>query len=166
MNKKTKSGIILTSLASIAFAGSLLAGSTYALFTSESKTDIVVSSGKVDVSASISELKVYSPTEVSSEDGGKITNGDNAANISTNTFKNLGTAEFKNNTLTLKNVTPGDYVTFKIDITNNNTVSAKYRTIVACEDDDGLFDGLQCTIDENNTFSGLTNISNWTELAV
>ena len=60
MNKKTKRGIILTSLASIAFAGSLLAGSTYALFTSESKTDIVVSSGKVDVKATIDTLKTYS----------------------------------------------------------------------------------------------------------
>ena len=58
MNKKQKSSIIIASLASIVIAGSLIAGSTYALFTSESKTNIAVTSGKVDVSATIDGLKL------------------------------------------------------------------------------------------------------------
>ena len=163
MNKKTKRGIILTSLASIAFAGSLLAGSTYALFTSESTTNIAVTSGKVDVSASISGLTLHSPTSVSDKDGGTIVDDNEAA--SNGTFKNNGTASLVGNKLTLSNVTPGDYVTFNIKITNNCTVSAKYRTLIACEDNDGLFDGLECTIGETFSSDGLTKVTSWTELS-
>ena len=163
MNKKTKRGIILTSLASIAFAGSLLAGSTYALFTSESTTNIAVTSGKVDVSASISGLTLHSPTSVSDEDGGKIEDDTEAANDTT--FKNNGTASLVGNKLTLSCITPGDYVTFNINITNNCTVSAKYRTLIACEDNDGLFDGLECTIGNEISSDGLTIVSDWKELS-
>ena len=164
MNKKTKRGIILTSLASIAFAGSLLAGSTYALFTSESKTDIVVSSGKVDVKATISDLTVYSPTSISTSNGNEIDNDADASDHGTNTFKNGGTASLVDNKLTLINVAPGDKVTFNINITNYSNIIAKYRTFVACEDDTGLFAGLKCTIGNEISFSGLTNVSNWANL--
>ena len=167
MNKKTKSGIILTSLAAIAFAGSLLAGSTYALFTSESKNSIVVQSGKVDVKATISNLKTYSGVDITGDvekDASKI-----VENAPSGEFTNGGKAEIStdNGTLTLSKLTPGDKVTFKIDVTNTSNVSTKYRTVVSCEEDDGLFAGLKCTFTENNTkttFSGLTTKSKWKAL--
>ena len=145
MNKKTKSSIILTSLGAIAIAGSLIAGSTYALFTSESKTNIAVTSGTVDVTATITDLLAYSPTEIKSD--GTISVAENAANNTeaTKVFANNGTAALDGNKLKLSNMTPGDKVTFNIKITNNSNVSAKYRTIVS-SDDGELFDGLEFKI--------------------
>ena len=168
MNKKTKRGIILTSLASIAFAGSLLAGSTYALFTSESKTNIVVSSGTVDVKATIDELKTYSgEKDTLTGDPEKDVNNiklSTELGLNNGEFVCGGTANLVENKLTLTNAMPGDKVTFNIKVTNYSNVATKYRTFVACEDDTGLFAGLNCKIGEDSSFSGLTNVSNWTVL--
>ena len=57
---KNKKKILLSSVMVIALCLSLIAGSTFALFTSESKVNIAVTSGKVDVKASITDLSVYS----------------------------------------------------------------------------------------------------------
>ncbi len=169
MNKKQKSGIILASLASIAVAGSLIAGSTYALFTSESKTNIAVSSGTVDVEATISDLKTYSG-EANSLTGDPTADADHIKSyedlgIDNGTFLNGGTAEINEITgdLELDKVTPGDKVTFQITVKNKSNVAIKYRTIISCEDDSGLFSGLEFTINENK-FDGLNNKSAWTTL--
>ena len=160
MKKRTKISLVLSSAAAILLAGSVMAGGTYALFTSESKTNIAVTSGTVDVEATISVLKTYSgvnltgnpETDTISEtaEAGKFTNG--------------GTATLSDNTLTLDKMTPGDKVTFTINIKNNSNVAVKYRTVITCEEDDGLLSGLEFTIG-GNKFDGLTNKSNWTELA-
>ena len=65
MKKKVITSAILT----IALAFSLLLGATYALFTSESKTNIAISSGKVDVQAVVLEesIKTYSLGEGTSQ---------------------------------------------------------------------------------------------------
>ena len=120
MNKKTKRGIILTSLASIAFAGSLLAGSTYALFTSESNTNIVVSSGKVQVLATVEDLITYTGNDLSGDadsDADKIKKS-TEYNLKNGEFMNGGSAAFDATTseLKLENMTPGDKVTFTIKI--------------------------------------------------
>ena len=145
MKKRTKISLVLSSSAAILLAGSVMAGGTYALFTSESKTNIAVSSGTVDVSASISDLQAYSPTEIKSD--GTISNDTNAADNTADTkvFVNKGTAALDGNKLTLTNMTPGDKVTFNIKITNHSNVAAKYRTIVS-SDDGELFDGLEFKI--------------------
>ena len=159
MNKKQKSSIILASLASIAVAGSLIAGSTYALFTSESKTNIAVTSGTVDVEATISELKTYSGVDLTGDpetdtisetaEAGKFTNG--------------GTATYTDGTLTLDKMTPGDKVTFNIKITNNSNVAAKYRTVVKKGNDTGLFNGLEIKVDDEE-FLGVSLISSYADL--
>ena len=148
MKKRTKISLVLSSSAAILLAGSIMAGGTYALFTSESKTNIAVSSGTVDVSASISDLQAYSPTEIKSD--GTISNDTNAADntAATKVFVNKGTAALDGNKLTLTNMTPGDKVTFNIKITNNSNVAAKYRTVVSSDDGD-LFDGLEFKIGDD-----------------
>ena len=109
MKKKT-----LLSLLTIAMCLALIAGSTYALFTSEDKVDISVSSGKVDVNATIldNEMVTYSLGE--KQVAGKFANGGTA----------LFTAE---KVLELKLVTPGDKVEFAIQLTNDSTVDIQYR---------------------------------------
>ncbi len=160
MNKKQKSSIILASLASIAVAGSLIAGSTYALFTSESKTNIAVTSGTVDVTATILDLKTYSGVNLT----GDATTDTISETAEAGKFTNGGTATLSDNTLTLDKVTPGDKVTFTIKLENKSNVAIKYRTVITCEEDDGLLSGLEFTIG-GTSFDGLKNKSVWKELS-
>lgn len=111
---KKKVGIIASSVATIAVCASMVAGSTYALFTSEDKVDISVTAGKVEVTATVDEnsLALTSMGEVQE---GK-------------TWANGGKAGFTDkSTLTLNDVTPGDGATFDIKVTNNSTVNIKYK---------------------------------------
>ncbi len=144
MNKKQKSGIILASLASIAVAGSVMAGATYALFTSESKTNIAVSSGKVELVSTIDELTAHSYENISlsTYEGTKVERTDG-------TFLTGGTYEYNEteNALILDNVVPGDGVDFKIKTTNNSNVATKYRVVIKTESDDGLLEALSIKVD-------------------
>ena len=56
MDKKT----LLASLLTIAVCLTLIAGSTFALFTSEDAVNIAVTSGKVNVTATVGNLRGYS----------------------------------------------------------------------------------------------------------
>ncbi len=162
MNKKTKGSIILASLATIAVAGSIVAGATYALFTSESKTNIAVTSGKVDVTATMSDLKTYSG-KADTLTGDPEADAENIVLTETQgEFNNGGTASIDGNTLTLDKVTPGDKVTFTITVTNKSTVAVKYRTRITLVKDTGLYDGLDIKIGD---YDGET-ITSWANLAV
>ena len=161
MKKKTKLSLILSSLAIMAVAGATMAGGTYALFTSESKVNIAVNSGKVDVTATISDLKTYSG-KANSLTGDVIADEDNIVLTETEgIFTNGGTAKIEGSALILDKMTPGDKVTFKISVTNNSTVASKYRTLIKEEGGTGLFDGLKFTIAESNVI-GRTK---WKELS-
>ena len=138
MKKRTKLSLVLSSLAAIAIAGATMAGGTYALFTSESKVNIAVSSGKVDVTATVSDLKTYSGVDLI---GDPLTDSIAQTDV-VGIFTNGGTAKIEGDTLKLAKMTPGDKVTFKIDIKNNSNVAAKYRTVVS-GDESELFDALE-----------------------
>ncbi len=148
MKLNKKANAILVSLGAIALAGSVIAGSTYALFTSESKTNVSISAGKVAVTATIDNLAVYSPTSISTAAGNEIVDENNAANVEAKTFANGGSASIEENVLTLDKMTPGDKVTFDIKIHNDSDVAVKYRTILKTLEDTGLFDGLKVIIND------------------
>ena len=115
MKKKT----LLSSILTIALCLSLIAGSTLALFTDESKVSFAVTSGKVDVFASIDEssLKTYSfDTE---QPAGK--------------FENNGTAVIKDGVLNLNLMTPGDKAQVTINVDNNSNVNVQYRVVMKTE---------------------------------
>ncbi len=160
--RNARASLILSSLAAIGVAGSLMAGATYALFTSESSVNIAVQSGKVDVKATIEALKTYSGNELVGnvdEDESKI-----VPTTTENVFENGGTATIDGGKLTLDRMTPGDRVTFEIKVKNNSNVSAKYRTKIMCDDGDGLFEGLKMTLNEQSYY-GRTTISDYAELS-
>lgn len=159
MNKTMKRNVVVSALLAIMLCVSLIAGATFALFTSESKTNVAVTSGKVDVVATMNGLTLYSPTSI--DQSGNVVDSANAATATM--FANGGTATADANTITLTNITPGDKVTFNIDVKNNSNVTVKYRTILACESDDGLFAGLKVTID-GETYDGLTKVSDYAPL--
>ena len=111
-----KKRIILSSIITMLLCLCMIAGATYALFTSESKVNIAVTSGKVEVEAGITDLKLYS------------------FNVEQNGFfENGGTAVYENGVLTLENLTPGDKVEFNIYVKNNSNIDVKYRTKWAVE---------------------------------
>ena len=160
MKKTLKTKVVVSAILAIVLCVSLVAGATYALFTSESSVNIAVTSGKVDVVATVSGLTLYSPTSI--DKNGNVVDSTNAATATT--FANGGTATVEDNAITLANITPGDKVSFSIDVANRSTVTIKYRTILACERNDGLFAGLKVTIDGND-YAGETRISDYATLA-
>ena len=144
-----KKKVLLTSILSIACCASLITGATFALFTSESNVNIAVTSGKVDVKATIDKtsLETYSG-KWNAETGAY----DSVKQTEKGAFVNGGTAVIEGSTLTLDKMTPMDKATFKIDITNNSNVAFKQRISFSCADaDQGFFDQLLVGLSDNGT---------------
>lgn len=144
---KAKSKIIVSAVLAIVLCVSLIAGTTFALFTSESSVNIAVTAGKVDVVATIGD-----PQAAVLENSGLT-----SPNV---TAKKVG------NTVVLDKMTPGDVVTFKIHIKNNSTVAVKYRTTIACEKGEILMSGLNFSVGERDFSSVLSYASKWTDIAI
>lgn len=123
----TKRNVVVSAVMAIVVCISLIAGATFALFTSESTVNIAVTSGKVSVVASMAVTDVYSPTAI--DMSGAVTDPTNAADVATATFANGGTAIVTGggNSLTLANMTPGDKASYTISIQNNGNVETLYR---------------------------------------
>ena len=104
----------------IAVCLSLIAGSTFAYFTSNAETNITVNSAKVNVTAEIKQdsLKLSSLNVEQKDDQGNYVN----------TFENGGTATWSSEgELELKLMAPGDKAQFTIDVTNNSNIAIKYQ---------------------------------------
>ena len=149
MKKKT----LLTSILTIVMCLSLTIGATFALFTSESQVNIAVASGKVNVTASIDETSVQT----------KEYNTNYEAGID-NMFE--GVANFTEEGLTLSNLVSGDGIKFNIVVSNASNITVKYRTIISCNNDSGLFSGLDVSIGDFENYNGDAIVSNWASLEV
>lgn len=169
---KGKSKALLSAILSIAICMSLVVGATYALFTSESKLNIAVTSGKVNVVATTENLKVYSAqwnnTTAKYDDILSTTEYSSVAGsgyyFDNGGFAALSTTE---NTLTIDRVTPMDKVVFDIRIKNNSNVAAQYRTVINANEDSGLFKGLDITFEQGENapiFGGKTAYTHWARL--
>lgn len=137
-----KKKILLSSVLTIAICLCLIAGSTFALFTSQAKIGIAVNAAKVEMTANISDLELYSveATEngtIKDEFGGSYEYVGPLAN-----FINGGTATFENGILKLDRITPGDKVSFNVEGSNNSDVTVQYRYVVKCEGGEKLMSGL------------------------
>lgn len=87
----------------------------------------------------------------------------NVADNENHTFRNGGTATIDTNgNLTLTNMTPGDSVSFTIDVENNSNVAIKYRTVISCVQGD-LFSSLVVTVNDD-TFDGSTAVTGWSDV--
>ncbi len=149
-----KKNLIISSLVTIALSVSMIAGATFALFTSESKVNIAVTSGKVNVVANIDENSVQTKQlyDTQYEDG------------KDNMFE--GVATFGEEGLTLEKFVPGDGIKFNIVVKNESNVTVKYRTIISCEKDDGLFAGLEVDIDNLANYNGEDYVAKWNSMSV
>lgn len=128
MKQKVKA--IASSIATIAMCASLAVGGTFALFTSEDEVNIAVTSGTVNVVASVNaeSLKTYSMDKA--QESGKFENG--------------GTAAFNaDSQLELSLMTPGDKAEFTVDIANNSNVAIQYKVTFGVSGE--LADALVCS---------------------
>ncbi len=158
--KNTKRNIIISAILSLCLCVSLIAGATFAIFTSESKVNIAVTSGKVNVVATIPEknLKLSSLSDI---DPVTFT-GTTVDRTAEKTFLAGGTATLNGNTLTLDRIMPGDKAEFVIIIHNDSNVNVQFRTMVKAENDNGLFAGLNFKICESENVA----VSSWQTMAV
>lgn len=147
MNKTIKRNVVVSALLAIMLCVSLIAGATFALFTSESKVNIAVTSGKVNVVATIDDLTTYSMGNETREQG---------------VFDNYGTASFTNEqALCLDKMTPGDRATFNVKIQNNGNVATSYRIKLYVNGD--LASALIATATINDATIALSNVENVTD---
>ena len=150
--KKLK--IIIPAALSMLACGGIVAG-TYAIFAKESKVNIAVTTGNIDVVASVdgeltkTHKEANSSGEYEEKDG--LYSGD-------------ATLDEAKQELTLNNMLPMDKVSFNIKIKNNSTVVVKYRTIVKIEEDNGLSKVLEIKVD-GDTFTRKAT-TKYQELAV
>ena len=105
-----KKKIILSSVLSIVLCLSLIAGATFALFTSEARVNIAVTSGKVLFTATLTDLQTKSL-------GKDMPAGE---------FEVGGTAAINGDTLELDLMVPGDEAIVTIDIDNQSNVAIQY----------------------------------------
>lgn len=145
---RTKTKAVLGSALAIALSASMIAGGTFALFTSESSVNIAVTSAKVNVEASIGTPVLYSPKSITAEG---IVDADH------NPDSGLS-ATVEGTKLAIDNMAPGDKVTVPLSIVNKSTIAVKYRVSVAAEEAE-LFNELRFAVE-----GGMLNA--WEELAV
>lgn len=129
---------------------SLIAGSTYALFTSSAKVNVSATAGTVEIYATVDESSIASGSTL-----------DDKKNLPETSF----TFDEGSNTIVLDKIVPGDYVDFNILINNTGSnVSIKYRTVIKVAEDNGLWSGLVAEID-GESYMGEYKSSAWEVLA-
>lgn len=134
-----KKRFIFGSICSIVLCISLISGATFALFTSESKNNISITSGKVEMLSTVENLETWSLEDDLSLPG-----------RSDGTFTQGGFVKFENNLLTIDKIIPGDKVSFDITGKNNSNVTILYRYRIECAENTNLLlmDGLQVSIND------------------
>ncbi len=157
MNKKLLLGSVLTALV----CGTMIAGTTYALFTDEANTNIAIEAGNVDINAEIKDLELHSPTSIGTD--GVVVDNTNAA--TTDTFANGGTATLAGSELTLSKIAPGDSVKFNIVISNKSNIKVQYRTLIKLVEGETLFAGLNAKVG-GTSYTFMPQYSKWASLDV
>jgi predicted ribosomally synthesized peptide with SipW-like signal peptide len=155
-----KKKVLLSSIATIALCLCLIAGSTFALFTSQSSVNIAVTAAKVEMTADIANLALASVrpatvAEVRAADDGqdiKIIEDEFGGQYvyserEDGTFANGGTVNFENAVLTLDLITPGDKVSFDVVGANTSDVTIQYRYVIECIEGKELMSGLLISVD-------------------
>ena len=162
-----KKRILLTSVCSILLCFCLITGATYALFTSESKVNVAVTTGKVDVVAVAENFKLYSGewNEETGQYDSVLQDG--------YLFATSGQVLVEGNEITIDGMVPMDKLTFDIVIKNSSNVDVKYQTIFTLKEsltDVNLLDVLEVNVEEpsktlTTVKSGNSVISNWVKLS-
>lgn len=146
-----KKKVLMSSIVTIVLCLTLIAGSTYALFTDREDVNIAVTSGTVDIDSKLANLKYWSTLgRVLDESGYTAQKVDNK------------------NEIAVAYMVPGDVLEFDLVVGNNSNVAVDYRAVLGVTNDNGLWSGLVVEID-NLDVSKLDNgvvASEYKELSV
>lgn len=151
--KNAKRSVIITAILAIIMCASLVAGATFALFTSSSSVNIAITSANVEVTADVAVTKTWHEN-----------NGAEAEGLY-DTGKAEVTKENSQVKLTLSNFVPTDGVKLAVKLTNKSTVKIKYRVMLLADRTAGteLLDELN--VDMNGMeFRGYTLATEYVEL--
>ena len=148
--KNAKRSVIITAILAMIMCASLVAGATFALFTSSSSVNIAVTSGNVEVTASVVNIQKSYVDDKGETVNGKLFSGD-------------ATFDEEARTVTLSNVLPKDTVKFKVEVVNRSNVAIKYRMVMSLVEDNGLFSSLDITLD-GKKFYGYTSGTKYARL--
>ncbi len=142
-NKK----VILSSILSLLLCLSLIAGGTFALFTSTANTNIAITSGNVEVLAWIDNIETATLGDVRTD----------------KTFALGGSASYNAaaNKLTVDKIAPGDSVKFDVNIENKSNINVSYRVKVAFvgELQNALVANIKLPGDDSTTALTAANVS-------
>lgn len=133
---------LLSSILVMALCLTVIAGSTFALFTDSKELNIAVTSGNVEVDASFSLVKTYSAVKADSAatkylvDEYKNTYKHEAQEDYK--FSNGGNAKIEDGKLVIDKITPGDKVEAKINVKNVGNVAMIYRYIIEVDAEAGI----------------------------
>ena len=142
--------VLLSSILVIALCFSVIAGSTYALFTDSASTSIAITSGDVEVEATLAITNVWSAKASDTfedsylvDEYGTIYNHVNP-NRGENMFLNGGVANLVDSTnIEINQITPGDKVDAQIIVKNTGDVDMIYRYKIVATGE--LADGMVIT---------------------
>lgn len=170
-----KKNVLLSSILVIALCMSLIAGSTFALFTDSSFSEVKVNAGDVTMNANLANLNLFSavadPNGEEFDENGKtyyyayqtpqVENGETI-----NRFSNGGTATITEDLITLTNITPGDKITFELEGKNTSNVAIQYRYRIEVIEGFDLMSGCIFTVEGTKYPAMASYDSKWANLAV
>ena len=119
---KSNKNVIVSAVLAIALCFCMLVGTTFAYFTANSKVNIAITSGKINVTATTGNFQMYSMETIDA-----TTFEGNMVERTDGTFIGGGTATLDGAELVLDKIMPGDKVTFDITVANQGNVKALYR---------------------------------------
>lgn len=162
---KTKA--LVSSILTIALCLSLIAGSTFALFTYSDSVNVAINSGKVEMDANLANLKLYSAE--ANKNGTEFDELGHRYNIVPvkvdGVFTNGGTAKLSENLIEIERITPGDKFEFQLTGKNSSNVAIQYRYIIECVDGHALAKGFETTVEGTEYEALATYVSPWMPLA-
>ena len=170
-----RKNLIVSAVLTIALCVSLIAGSTYAIFTSSDQFNIAANSATVKLVATADDLKVYTELE-----SGVVSYENSTADANGNVlFENGGYAKLNDgHNLDIVNMTPGDGVELKINIDNTETnVAIQYRVVLTVKGelapaltstvtDAASTNAINIPVDSNSATDAVVIASDWRSIDV
>lgn len=159
--KSMKRNVIVSAFLAIALCLSVVAGATFALFTSSAKVNLSITSATVRLSdVTVENRQMYSLVDVNPD----TLEGTEIDRTEEGTFFLGGTVDYSDGTFTINKMAPGDRITFDIKVANESNIPVKYRAVISDPAGSNLTDVLVITVN-NEMYLGKSE-TDYADLAV
>lgn len=159
--KSMKRNVIVSAFLAIALCLSVVAGATFALFTSSAKVNLSITSATVKLSdVTVENRQMYSLVDVNPN----TLEGTEIDRTEEGTFYLGGTVDYSDGTFTINKMAPGDRITFDIKVANESNIPVKYRAVISDPEGSNLTDVLVITVN-NEMYLGKSE-TDYADLAV